>query len=282
MASAAPILPTTCAASLVGHVPAKGRAPLELADVPAFAAEFLGFRGLNAPVGSLRGMSEAQLQHLAHRADQAACPFLALVDDGILPFDGPSIDASTARLDRLLRAARAIGAAHVGVRVPCEGGEPELARVARSVREALGEVSRHEVTVLLRPCAPGMRDLDRFTALIQRIGGFRIGAMSSTAMLGGDQWLAAIRRLAPYSGCVQLVPPVKRSKPDGAYIKTFVHALVGVGYQNSVCVTVEAGKDTAKVLDAATTIFRESLEADLPGDLVETLPGGAATDEEGE
>ncbi len=279
MASAAPILPTTCAASLVGHVPGKGRAPLAMGDVPAFASEFLGFRGLNAPVQALRGLSDAQLQQLAHRADQAGCPFLALVDDTLLPFDGPSIDASTTRLDRLLRAARMIGAAHVGVRIPCEGGEPEMARVARSVREALGEVSRHEITVLLRPCAPGMQDLERFTALIQRIGGFRIGAMASTAMLEGDGWLAGVRRIAPYSGCIQLVPPIKRSKPDGAYIKAFVHALVGVGFQNSVCVTVEGSKDVAKVLDMASTMFREALEADAPDDVVEAVPGGVSIDE---
>ncbi|MDA0802376.1 MAG: hypothetical protein O2819_01265 [Planctomycetota bacterium] len=260
MAAAAPILLTLCAGALVGHLPVRGRTALGLPDVPAYAAEFLGYRGLNAPTSLLRGLTEAQLRHLAHRADQAGCPFLAIVDDSPMLFSGDSIDGSAERLERLLLAARALGAAQVGIRIPCEGDDTEVSRIARSVRETLESVARHEVMLLLRPCAPGLADTERFTAFIQRIGGFRIGGMASSDLLQGPDELASLRRLAPYSGCVRLLPPLRRGKPDRPYIQSFMVALGAVGYQSSLCVTVPAGKDAAKVLEATGALIRGCLE----------------------
>lgn len=274
MAAPTPILPTVCASALLGHVPGKGMRPLRLEDVPGFASEFLEFRGLNVPVELLRGLSEHQLKHVAHRADQAGCPFLALVDDALMPFHGGSIDASAVRLERLLLAAKAIGAASVGVRVPCEGDDAQVSRIARSVREVLEGLSRHEVLMLLRPSAPGLGSVERFTTFIQRIGGFRIGAMVSSETLEESDPLGSLRRLAPYAGCIQLTPPMKRGKPDRAALTEFVRTVQAVGYQHSICLQLEPGPAAAKHLDAARAILVEAIGT------AEAVAAAPAEDEE--
>lgn len=279
MAIPAPILPTLCASALIGHEPGKGRAALTLADVPSFAAEFLDYRGIVVPVGLLRGLSEPKLKDLAHRADQAACPFLSIVDDDLLPFHGTDIDASAARLERLLIAARALGAASVGVRVPCEGDDPQVARVARSVREVLEGLSHHEVIVLLRPGTPGLGTTDRFTAFVQRIGGFRIGGMVSSANLDPEDRLGSLRRLAPYCGCIRLAPTMKRNQPDKADLASFIKTVQAVGYQNPICIEVPAGPHAVKQLDAVRSVFAAILDEESSST---ASVGSGASDEDGE
>lgn len=59
----------------------RAKRALEPMEIPDFAAEELGVKGINANTALLRGMVAKDLERLRDRADRARCPILVLVDE---------------------------------------------------------------------------------------------------------------------------------------------------------------------------------------------------------
>ncbi|MDA1008373.1 MAG: hypothetical protein O2800_05150 [Planctomycetota bacterium] len=257
------LLPSVSAATLVGVTPPRSRKPLELLDVPGYAAEFLDLRGINIPAPLLRGMSENQLLALAHRADQAGCPCLVVVDGEPLDFTSETLEASIDRVTRLARVAKLLGCAHIGIRATCGEGDAAFSETARGIRAALESIHRVEVMMLLRPGGSGICDVERFTSLIQKIGGFRIGALPTMDHVRTlPDPTAALRRMTPYSGCIELPLPRIKTKLDSEFVQSMITTVQSVGYQNSICFECDDPKLALRLLEGARALLKALMESD--------------------
>ncbi|NBX31346.1 MAG: hypothetical protein EBR07_01250, partial [Planctomycetes bacterium] len=93
----------------------RAKRALEPMEIPDFAAEELGVKGINANTALLRGMVAKDLERLRDRADRARCPILVLVDEAPLDFGPDAGPMSIQRIERLGMAASKLGAPAVAV-----------------------------------------------------------------------------------------------------------------------------------------------------------------------
>lgn len=259
------IVLTLSVASLRGLIASADRRCPTLNAVPAFARQQLGLRGLNVPAAMLSGLTAAGFEKLRDASDKAGCPCVVLVDEQPLPFADPDPAKATAageRLHRLAAAANRLGCRDVAIRCAAGAGDDALERTALGIKASMGEVDRHDLNVLIAPHEGWTGDADRLSALIKRVGGFRIGSLPSFghAHASGDAE-KTLRKLAPYAESIDAT--VFDFDAKGTHrpydLAAMVSAVRAVGYVNTLAIEHAGKGDPVEAIERARTILEAAI-----------------------
>jgi sugar phosphate isomerase/epimerase len=194
------------------------RSRIDLLDLPAYTRQTLGLHGLNLPTALLAGADMDRLEALRDRADKAGCACLLLIEPTPQPFGSPTesrAEAAAARTGRVIRAAPLLGCNAVVIRIEARDSDDVFDLTAERLRKVARVAERAEMNLLIQPWPDtnkdqngggqgGLtRDPDRITALIKKIGGFRIGTYPDfeTAASAEDP-TQYLRRLTPFASAV--------------------------------------------------------------------------------
>ncbi|GJM17844.1 MAG: hypothetical protein DHS20C14_00570 [Phycisphaeraceae bacterium] len=180
--------------------------PMDILDVPSHASDELGLHGLLLNTGTLVGATRSKLEKLRDRGDKTGCACLVLAESDPLGFGEVSEDAGDAAVDRMLRvvqAASVLGCSSAAVSVKARDDEPSFERVVSRMQRVAELAERLEINVLLAP-HPGLTaDPAQATALIKKIGGFRVGTMPDfLTAVGTDDAPGYLRRLTPFASAI--------------------------------------------------------------------------------
>lgn len=240
----------------------RAKRALEPMEIPDFAAEELGVKGINANTALLRGMVAKDLERLRDRADRARCPILVLVDDAPLDFGPDAGPMSIQRIERLGMAASKLGAPAVAVELsalPAANFDAYAANIKRS----LVALDRFDTHLLLRPGTGPAGDPQKIADLIKKIGGFRIGSMPTFAhaAASGDAE-GTLRKLAPYAQAVEasIKGFGKTGKHDAWDLAKLLDAVRTVGYQNTLCIDYSAKADPIGNIELARDLFAAEID----------------------
>lgn len=259
----------TLAAGSLRPLLTRSRSPLALTDLPSFAAEDLGLRGLALPTDLLAGLRPSQFDALRDAADKAHCPCLLLVESLPLDFQDPTQrPMSIERMKKLASAASRLGCSAIGIRPAGATDDAAFARTAAGIKEGLNALDRLEVNVLLQPSDHLLQAPNGLTELIKKIGGFRIGSLPSFehAQSTGDPE-QALRRLAPYATSA-IFATVRSFGKTGAHepwdLLKCIDAVRSVGYVNTLCIDFVGKGDPVKAIEQARELMSKAILAEEP------------------
>lgn len=261
------LLLTLNSGSLTSLLDPKADPPRTLFDVPAFTIDELGLRGLNIHADMLSGWSARDIDQLRHRADQAGCPCLVLLDRTPLEIAHESDETRATMIDRITRltaAAIRLGCNSIAIEasVPVDD-EAARTRAIETIREVMPAIERGELVLLLAP-SPGLTEASEgLTSLIKAIGGFRIGAMPTYGDPNSpEEAVEHIRRLAPYAGAIQLrVEGFKRTgRHRGLDLVEGLEAALTVGYQSTIAIDFVGDDDPIKSIAKAAEILQAAVD----------------------
>ena len=241
---------------------AGGKNPLQRSDLPRYAIEELGLRGLSIAASILSGCSPSELDRLRDAADRAHCPCLTMVESSPLAVDessGTFTEAANDRLQRLAFAASRLGCSGLAVPVAVDAkSDPD--RIAAALRQGVQTIERFELNLLVTPASRGpLASSEGVIDLIRRVGGFRIGCMPTFGhAAASEDGEATLRRLAPYaSAMVAYLDPLTAPK-GGAFderLAGLVRAVRTVGFASTLALSSAARDAAARIVRA-----REHLE----------------------
>jgi hypothetical protein len=233
------ILLTLSAGSVVPLLKAKDPRCSGIFQVPQFVATDLQLRGLNLPTSLLTGFGLPEIDKLRDEADRAHCPVLLLSEEPPIDFTerGPNLAKSLERLRRLGLAASRLGCPSISVRAAAPDTDAAFEATTVGVKQALKELERYELNLLLSPHEGLTFDAGRLTDLIKKIGGFRIGSYPTFAhaYASGDVE-KTLRKLAPYAPaiCASIRGFDESGVHDGYKLETCVESILSVGYGNTL------------------------------------------------
>lgn len=257
----APIMLTLETGSFAARL-AGGRNPLDRCDLPRYAIEELGLRGLSIATTILSGCSPRELDRFRDEADRVHCPCLTMVESAPLAVDqaaGSLSEAASDRLQRLGFAASRLGCAGLAVTVAADA-KSDLDRIASALRLGVQLIERFELNLLVTPAARGpLASSEGVIDLIRRVGGFRIGCMPTFGhAAASEDGEATLRRLAPYaSAMVADLDPLTVAK-GGSFderLAGWVRAVRTVGFASTLALSSGAKDAAARIVRA-----REHLE----------------------
>ncbi len=259
------IVLTLSVASLRGLLAAGDSRCPNLNAVPAFARHQLGLRGLNVPASMLTGLTASGFEKLRDASDKAGCPCVVLVDEQPLAFadrDPSKVAGAGERLARLAAAANRLGCRDVAIRCAPGEGEDAVERTAAGIKTSMGEVDRHDLNVLVAPHQGWTGDPDRLSALIKKVGGFRIGSLPSFghAHESGDAE-KTLRKLAPYAESIDATVFDFDAKGEHRPydLAAMVSAVRAVGYVNTLAIEHAGKGDPVVAIERARTILEISI-----------------------
>jgi hypothetical protein len=239
-----------------------GKTPLERSDLPRYAIDELGLRGLSIASSILAGCGPRDLDLLRDAADRAHCPCLSMVESSPLTVNeatGALAAAAEDRLQRLAMAASRLGCSSLAVSVSADAkSDPD--RIATAMRRGVQLIERHELNLLLTPSSRGLlASSEGVIDLIRRVGGFRIGCMPTFGhAIASEDGEATLRRLAPYAAAmVADLDPLTAAK-GGAFdgrLANWVRAIRSVGFASTLALSSSARDASRRILRA-----REHLE----------------------
>jgi sugar phosphate isomerase/epimerase len=268
------------------------RGALTLDDLPAFARQTLGLHGLTLSTDLLAGAGRARLRELRDRADKESCSILVLDEPEAQPLgdaDESVADAAQERIRRILEAARELGCNSAAVPIAGEADEATEERVVERLKSLMRLAEQRDINLLLSPRRGLTADPERVTALIKKIGGFRVGTMPDfqTAAESGDA-AAYLRRLTPYASAVtaatmNFLPVDAEADPDAPEtpcahdpydLTVMIDAVASVGYDGSVAIDYRGKGDlTLGLLRSRVAlevaVAGEEAIAEIPLDLEE-------------
>jgi hypothetical protein len=264
------MLLTLCSASLRGVLRSNGAHSLTLLDLPSFTIKELKLHGLNLPASMLAGWSLPDLEKLRDRADKAACPCLVLIEDAPLPFgdlDQKTRHNAGERVRRLAVAANRLGCNAIAVRCQAPDTPEALDLVADTIKSMMPAVERMELNVLIAPCVGLTQTTERLTALIKRIGGFRIGSLPSfgaAAESGNGDPTEGLRKLAPYAGAIHATVCGfnKKGVHKGYDLVACVNAVRSVGFLNTLAIDYTGEGDAVANIEMARDILQKAIDAE--------------------
>lgn len=261
-------------------VGASGPQHLSLVELPSFARQTLGLNGLMIPTTMLSGLSREELGRLREQSDRAGCALLSIVEDSPLALGAANERDALAgleRLGRVLKAGGTLGCSSVIMKVGAPAGEEALARAIDRLKSASDLAERLEVTILLQSNKGLTSTPEGLTALIKRVGGFRVGACPDfEAAAAAPDPALFMRRLTPYASAAIAATQsfvTKKSKsaepagheedPDAGVehepyaIEPLVKSMIAVGYDGSLAIDYRGGGDaTLGVLRSRTLLER--------------------------
>ncbi len=249
----APIMLTLETSSLSAKLDS-GKGSMSLAELPKFAVEETGLRGLAVAASLLAGRSAIELDQFRDAADKVGCPCLSLTDPTPLSLAGGSngdAEASLDRVKRLAAAAARLGCSSLAIVSDAPKG-CDLDAVAMGIRAAVQAIERHELNLLLTPSDRGeLSTAEGLIELIRRVGGFRIGCMPTFAHAAGTvDPNETLRRLAPYAGAMigdlDATSP-RRGGPDLQLLATWVRTVRTVGFASTLALGSKARDAVARI-----------------------------------
>lgn len=248
----------------------EGKKPkLELNALPRFTREEFGLHGLNLQTRYLTGWEIEAIDRLRDQADKVGCPWLTLIEEKAHPLgaeDERRIAEALDRLDRVLRVAHRLGCAGVAIGVEHKRGEDEAGaeRVAEQLKEVLSRAERLEMNLLLAP-QPGLTETpERLTALIRKVGGFRIGSFPDfeAASVSGDA-PGYLRALTPYAAAVTAATTkFVKGKHTGFDLPACVEAIKSVGFEGTLSLEYRGQGDPIEAILAAKAVVEQGLEVE--------------------
>lgn len=255
---------------------------VELRDVPGIAIDELGLRGLAIETSLLTGVELSAVDQFRDAADKAPCPCLFLIEDQAHPLGDPDedrVEPSMQRIEKVLRVGHRLGCSSVTLTI-CgtkskskDAVEEHLDFVAARLKEVVKLAERLELNILIEPEPGTMQPPDQLTALIRRVGGFRIGSFPDFAIATEhEDPVQYLRALVPYASAVGVPTshqPVKSETGEqlgqggpGAYdLAAHMKGIRAVGYDSALLIKHRAATDPMPAIDA-TRRAMETLLAD--------------------
>jgi len=248
----------------------EGKKPkLDLTALPRFTREEFGLHGLNLQTRFLAGWELDAIDRLRDQADKIGCPWLTLIEEQAHPLgatDERRVSQAVDRLDRVLRVAHRLGCAGVAIGVEHKQGEDEAGaeRVAEQLKDVLTRAERLEMNLLLAP-QPGLTQTpERLTALIRKVGGFRIGSLPDfeAASLSGDA-SGYLRSLTPYAAAVTAATTrFVKGKHTGFDLSTCLEAIKCVGFEGTLSLEYRGQGDPIEAIHATKQAVEQGLEVE--------------------
>jgi sugar phosphate isomerase/epimerase len=242
---------------------------LTVLDLPAFTIKQLKLHGLNLSASTLAGWTLEDLDKLRDRADKAACPCLVLVEDTPLALGHDDIkkrNLANQRVMKLAVAANRLGCSSIGLRLDAPDTPEAFEEAADDIRALMPQVERLELNILLAPHEGLAHSSERLTALIKRIGGFRIGSLPSFAAAsaaGGDP-IEHLRKLAPYAGAIHASIDSfnKKGAHKGCDLAQCVTAIRSVGFLNTLAIDFTGTGDPVPHIEKARDILQKAIDSE--------------------
>lgn len=254
------------ASSLQKRLKSTGPKGMALWDLPVFAREQLGLFGLSLPTAMLTGLDGKAVDRLRDAADKAACPCLVLVesDPQVMGSNEEATEASIERMLRVLQVAHRLGCNSTALRIEAKDNEDNLEGASDAVKILLERADRMEINILIAPHT-GLTDTPKkATALIKKIGGFRIGSMpdfqAAAASAGGDP-REYLRHITPYAQAVVATVGSfdEAGRHEGYDLGACIEAISGVGFEGALAIEHKGKGDAEESVLRA----REALESAL-------------------
>jgi sugar phosphate isomerase/epimerase len=260
------LLLTLSASSMTDLIQDPKHGPSSLLEVPRFAIDHLGLRGLYLDATLLSGWSLKEMDRLRDQADKAGCPCLVLYDETLLGLgeaDESIRTEAVSRIERLASAANRLGCNSVAIRCAHTSAENGMEVAMETLRGVMAGVERQELNLLLRPTQGMTETPDGITDLVKKVGGFRIGVLPrfGTAFKA-DEEVERLRRLAPYAGAMLFEVKAFKGKSGhaGSDLTAGVETLRKVGYASTVCIDY-VGPSPLRDLDKAREEMQAAIEA---------------------
>ncbi|MFM9956434.1 MAG: sugar phosphate isomerase/epimerase family protein [Phycisphaerales bacterium] len=243
---------------------------LTLADLPTLAKSELGLNGLVLHTQFLAGWDTNKLEQFRDRADKAAAPCLLLVEaepQRIGDADPANAMAADERMQRVLQVAHRLGCSSVALGLRDPGPNVTIEALGLAIKKIVQRAERLELNLLLAPCPGVTQTPEKLTALIRKIGGFRVGSFpdfetASSAIGGAKDYL---RALTPYASVVsasfQGFDASGASK--GFDFAACVHAVESVGFDQTISLEYRGNGDPREAIEQARASF-ESLAKEEP------------------
>jgi len=257
----------------------KGAKPpqLELVDLPAYARQSLGLHGVNLSTTLLTGMDRSALVEIRERCDKEGCACLMLSEPEPQPLGDDDIDIAEKALERTIRvieAASILGCNAASIRPAGKSDEDTLERTAESLKSVMSRAERLELNLLVEPNKGLTETPDQVTALLKKVGGFRVGTLPDfAAAAASDDPEGYLRRLTPYASVVQATLTDFRApgggEPDdlpdapvehaGYDIEPLVAAVLSVGYDGTLAIDYQGKGDPSIGILRSRQVLEEAM-----------------------
>jgi sugar phosphate isomerase/epimerase len=262
---------------------------MTLDEVPRFAAEELGLRGLYLPTDLLVGATRSLLETLRDRGDKAGCACVTLIESDALPIGEAQDDKAAPGIDRAARvieAAALLGCSSAAVAIRCADNDTASARLVERLKPIVTRAEKREINLLLMPTTGLLASPEKVTEIIKAVGGFRIGVLPDfQAAAGSEDPALYLKRLTPYASAVSAstlgfeeVEPAAPARTERAEAKQG-KAAAGAGGKAGKEAASEPAKDPEKAAAKGDeeTDTEESLSLD---DLLDELEAELAEEDE--
>ncbi|MDP7008429.1 MAG: TIM barrel protein [Phycisphaerales bacterium] len=232
----------------------------DILDCPKISSEQLGLRGVMVDADHLSGWEMEQYDAFRNAADKVHCPCLLLRGTRQLDLFLDQ-EASRERILRLAVAANRLGCNAVAISPVFPNEAESVDHVVAQLREAMSDVERLDLNLLLQPTEGFTSDPDELIEVIKKIGGFRIGALPTfSSAAQSDDPLEALRKLAPYAGGVIADFPSGRGKRKIDPVDGLL-AVREVGYSNSLALQyIGTKKNPIKEIETVAKQMKSALE----------------------
>ncbi len=243
------------------------KSKLSLLDLPKFARNEIGLHGLNVQTRYLAGWDIPKIDRLRDEADKAACPCLILIEDEPQRLGDRNIatdEAAVDRMDRVLRVAHRLGCSGVAMPIADPGTGGDFERLAARLRTIVQRAERLEMNLLITPAPGPTARPEELTALIRKVGGFRIGSFPDFQTAAAtDDPTGYLRSLTPYASavCASSLAFDKSGEHTGFDLKTCVQAITSVGYDGTLSLEYRGKGDVTAALLATRAIIESVAQA---------------------
>lgn len=258
------MLLTLSATSLSSMLGREG-GPADLFGVPEFCKQEFDLQGLTVQTGFLSGWSMSELERLAHAADKAGCPLLTVVESephALAAADPQAGEQMLKRLQNVLLVAHRLGCSQVAVAIAADDTEATFGVVVDRLKSLVGTAERLELNLLISP-RPGLTESpDRLTALIRKVGGFRVGSFPDFrhAADSGDAD-AYLRAVTPYASAA-VTPTVAPEDSPGIDLAKSLSAILAVGFEQGLAIEYRGSGDPVPAIAATRDAIVAALAAD--------------------
>lgn len=240
-------------------------------SLPAMVRDEFAIGGLTLHTGMLAGWEAPLLERFRDEADKAGCPCLLLVEptpQALGDRDSAKSESAFERVDRVLRAAHRLGCSSVALSIANPGDASLTEGLVQRLKQVIGRAERLEINLLLSPCSGLTETPDGLTALIRKVGGFRIGSFPDfqTAAAGGDP-VPYLRGLAPYANavCASILDFDAAGRHKAFDLELCVKAIRAVGFDSTLTLEYRGKGDPIPALRAARGVI-ESCLSDGPAE----------------